>query len=427
MKTIQSRSARFGVLIILWILTLTALGIAQGSPDPPSQILNAYRAQRTTWFTNVYPAANTLFGLLALIDFAWSAAVMVLEKQDFQSWVATLVRKMMTIGAFYALLIYGRFWIPAIVDSFETIGQNAASSGPLDPGDIFARGLNLAGALIDGATQAGLFSNFGGSMALVFAAAMCLLAFCAVTIQFVVAMVESYILVGAGFVFLGFGGSRWSSPYVERYIGLAVSIGVKIMLLYLLIGSGLSLSTQWLADAESISTSAHPATDAFSIMGASLIFTALCWQAPRLIGGLLGGSPSLSGFDVVSTLAMITTGAAVLGSSAFAVGGWAAGAARGRHVRCSGRRSRQSRHPGSRKRFRGGSQRDPRIRFRLWQVGSVQRRQRINPRRLFPHRPRIPAITLRVAYRRLLSLKAGRVDSELMKFLWRSDEHGNRS
>lgn len=322
------RSAVVSVLILAGLAATTTAAFAQPQSDPPSQILNMYRAQRTNWFTNVYPAANTLFGLLALVDFAWSAAVMVLEKQDFHSWVSNVIRKMMTIGAFYALLIYGRFWIPAIVNSFETLGQNAASSGPLAPGDIFARGLNLAGALIDGASSAGLFSNFGGSLALVFAAAMCLLAFCAITIQFVVAMVESYILVAAGFVFLGFGGSRWSSPYVERYIGLAISIGVKIMLLYLLIGSGLSLSTQWLSDAEHISTSANPATEAFSIMGASLIFTALCWQAPKLVAGVLGGSPSLTGGDLVSTVGMITTGAAVLGSSAVAVGGWAAGAAR---------------------------------------------------------------------------------------------------
>src|SRR5262245_57750135 len=116
------------VLILAGLAAATTAALAQTRPDPPSQILNMYRAQRTTWFTNVYPAANALFGLLALIDFAWSAAVMVLEKQDFHSWVSNIVRKMMTIGAFYALLIYGRFWIPAIVDSFETLGQNAASS-----------------------------------------------------------------------------------------------------------------------------------------------------------------------------------------------------------------------------------------------------------------------------------------------------------
>src|SRR5207237_3072417 len=110
-----------------------------------------------------------------------------------------------------------------------------AGTGPLDPGQIFTRGLNIAGALLDGASSAGLFTNFGAAMALVFAAGMSLLGFCAITIQLVMAMVESYILVAAAFVFLGFGGSRWSSPYVERYISLAVSIGVQLILLHLLI------------------------------------------------------------------------------------------------------------------------------------------------------------------------------------------------
>jgi type IV secretion system protein TrbL len=300
------------ILFVAIVLSTAAVSSAQ-SADPPSQMLKAYRAQRTIWFTNVLPAANALFGLLALIDFTWSAAVMVLEKQDFHTWVSALVRKMMTIGAFYALLVYGRFWIPAIVDSFEILGQNAAGTGPLDPGDVFTRGLNLAGALIDGATTAGLFTNFGASLALVFAAVMCLLGFCVITIQFVVAMVESYILVAAAFVFLGFGGSRWSSPYVERYIALAVSVGVKILVIYLLISTGMNVSLSWLTDAEQIATAAQPATSAFSIMGASVILAALCWQAPKLISGVLGGSPAFTGNDVISTVATMGCGCRTAG------------------------------------------------------------------------------------------------------------------
>lgn len=308
------------------VLILTTTAVAQTN-DPPSQMLNAYRAQRTEWFTNVWPAANGLFALLAIIEFAWSAAVMVLEKQDFQSWASALIRKLMTIGAFYALLIYGRVWIPAIVDSFEMLGQNAAGTGPLDPGDVFSRGLNLAGALIDGASTSGIFTNFGGSLALVFAAVMCLLAFCMITIQFVITMVESYILVAAAFIFLGFGGSRWSQPYVERYIALAVSIGVKIMLLYLLISTGMNVSLGWLTQAEAVATSTQPATDALSIMGASLIFAAICWHIPKLLAGVLGGSPSLSGGDIVSTVAMMAPMAAFMGSSALAASRWLTGAA----------------------------------------------------------------------------------------------------
>src|SRR3954466_14863056 len=94
----------------------------------PTAILNQYRGQRTTWFTAVWPFANTLFGLLATIEFAWSAAVMLLEKSDMQSWASALVRKLMWLGAFYALLIYGRYWIPAITDSFELMWQTSSGT-----------------------------------------------------------------------------------------------------------------------------------------------------------------------------------------------------------------------------------------------------------------------------------------------------------
>lgn len=328
-KFLPWRFAVYGALL------LSCTAISHAAPQyPPSSILSAYRAQRMVWFTNVWPATHALFSLLAIIDFAWSAAVMVLERQDFQSWAAAMVRKMMTIGVFYALLIYGRLWIPAITDSFETLGQHASGSGALAPSDVFVRGLNMAGALIDGASTGGILKDFGGSMALVVAACLTLLAFCGVTIQFVVAMVESYILVAAGFVFLGFGGSRWSAPYVERYIGLAISIGVKIMLLYLLIGTGMNLSIGWLDDAENIANAAKPATEAFSIMGGSLIFLALCWQTPKLVAGVMGGSPALTGGDLVSAGATTAAGALAIGAAGFTAGGSlaAAGGAAGRGI-----------------------------------------------------------------------------------------------
>src|SRR4029077_18509488 len=85
------------------------------------------------------------------------------------------------------------------------------------------------------------------------------LAFLGLTVQLVVTLVESYLVVGAGFIFLGFGGSRWTAPYVERYISLAVSTGVKVMVLYLLLGAGLTLTNGWVAAARAIPGGAEPA------------------------------------------------------------------------------------------------------------------------------------------------------------------------
>lgn len=290
--------------------------VAAANLKAPSAILNQYRDQRTTWFTAVWPYANTLFGMLAVIEFAWSAAVMLLEKSDLQSWTAALVRKVMWLGAFYALLLYGRFWIPAITDSFEIIGQNAAGTGPMSPSDVFSRGIDLAGALMATSSSAAFFTNLGTSLTMVVTGIITALAFIAITVQFVVAMVESYIIVAAAFIFVGFGGSRWTAPYVERYIGLGVSNGVKIMLLYLLIGTGMNLSVDWMTEAENIASNSSPAMSALEIMGASIIFMMLCWQIPKLFAAVLGGSPALSGGDLIGTSAFLAGSAVAVGSMA---------------------------------------------------------------------------------------------------------------
>jgi type IV secretion system protein TrbL len=176
------------------------------------------------------------------------------------------------------------------------------------------QGLGIAGALMDGASTSAFFTNPGTSLALAFAALLIVVSYTLIAINFIVTLVESYLVVSVGFIFLGFGGSRWTAPYTERYIGLAVSIGIKIVLLYCLISAGFGLSLGWLDEAQAISASARPVMTAFDVMGGSLIFMMCCWQIPKLFAAVIGGSPALTGGDLVAT-------AAVVGSAAFAVGG----------------------------------------------------------------------------------------------------------
>jgi type IV secretion system protein TrbL len=328
LQRVRKYRSAFGLGVSLAVLFVLLAGSVAAQPKAPTAILNQYRAQRTTWFTMVWPYANTLFGLLAVIEFAWSAAVMLLDKSDMQSWTSALVRKLMWLGAFYALLIYGRSWIPAIIDSFELIGQQASGTGPLAPSDVFTRGIDIAGALMATSSTAAFFTNLGTSLAMIVTGVITALAFIAITVQFVVAMVESYIIVAAGFIFVGFGGSRWTAPYVERYIGLGVATGVKIMLLYLLIATGMTLSVDWMTDAQKITANSSPAMSALEIMGASIIFMMLCWQIPKLFAAVLGGSPALSGGDLIASGAFVAGGALAAGSLALGAAGGLAGGSR---------------------------------------------------------------------------------------------------
>jgi type IV secretion system protein TrbL len=297
-------------VIVIGVILLTAAAVAhaQGSPPPstnaPTSILEEYKNLETSWISKLLAAAQRLFFLLAGIEVAWSFTLLAIEKADFQALTATIVRKIMWIGIFYALLLYGVTptgggWIPAIINSFHILGQNASTVGPLGPSAIVGFGVNTGIDLLHAASDAGFITNFGNATALVFCAIVIFIAYLAIAIQFVVALVESYLVIGAGVIFLGFGGSRWTAAYVERYIAYAVSVGMKILVLYLLIGAGMTLSQGWAQIAPAIGSSPDAARTAFDLAAAAVMFLCVCWMSPKISSAMLGGVASMSGGDLV--------------------------------------------------------------------------------------------------------------------------------
>jgi len=296
---------RYLILIAAVFLTATAITHAQGpsSVNGPSSILDEYKGLQNGWITKLLGAAQRLFFLLAGIEVAWSFTLLAIEKADFQALTATIVRKIMWIGIFYTILLYGVTpggggWIPAIIDSFHILGQNASSVGPLGPSAIVGFGVNMCVDLLSSLKGADFLAAFASSMALVFCAVIIFISYLAIAIQFVVAMVESYLVIGAGVIFLGFGGSRWTAAYVERYIAYAVSVGMKILVLYLLVGAGMTVSQGWIQVAQNAATSPDPARTGFDLAAASVMFLCVCWMSPKISSAMLGGVASMSGGDL---------------------------------------------------------------------------------------------------------------------------------
>src|ERR1700730_2410439 len=96
-------------VIGVFLLTAAALAHAQGpnSVDYPSSILDEYKCLQNGWITKLLGAAQRLFFVLAGIEVAWSFPLLAIEKADFQALTAAIVRKIMWIGIFYAILLYG--------------------------------------------------------------------------------------------------------------------------------------------------------------------------------------------------------------------------------------------------------------------------------------------------------------------------------
>src|SRR6202166_886640 len=313
------------VVIGVVLLSAAALAHAQGpnSVNGPSSILDEYKGLQTAWITKLLGAAQRLFFLLAGVEVAWSFTLLAIEKADFQALTATIVRKIMWIGIFYAILLYGVTpggggWIPAIINSFHILGQSASSVGPLGPSAIVGFGVNMSVDLLYSLKGANFLTGFASSMALVFCAVVIFVAYLAIAIQFVVAMVESYLVIGAGVIFLGFSGSRWTAAYVERYIAYAVSVGMKILVLYLLVGAGMTLSQGWIAVAQNAAASPDPARTGFDLAAAAVMFLCVCWMSPKISSAMLGGVASMSGGDLVGV--GMGVGVAAVGAGVLATG-----------------------------------------------------------------------------------------------------------
>ena len=89
---------RLNPLILRLTIALGAVGLlstlasAQAPLNSPSQILQQYQSQQIAWFGAVQASATKLFTLLAGIEVAWTLTLVVLERADFQSLAATLIR-----------------------------------------------------------------------------------------------------------------------------------------------------------------------------------------------------------------------------------------------------------------------------------------------------------------------------------------------
>jgi type IV secretion system protein TrbL len=360
-------------LFVLGVLVIATGAFAYGqTPAPqsgPSDLLDVYKNATTTWVSTSFGYANKLFGLLAVIDFTWAMIVLFLERHELEGWIAGFLKKFMTISFFYALLINQSTWFPAIINSFVQIGQQAGGvSGYLNPSTILWTGVQISGAILAaslpsasaGSTAGGIVGVLvpGAGAALtaaslipalvaLFCALLIFLAYVVITLTFIMATVESYVVMSAGLIFLGFGASRWTVPYTERYISLVVSTGVRLMVLYMIIGLGQTLSTTWVQEASQIALSTAGLQSLFGLLASVIVFMALAWQVPKLASSILQGSlqmgssdliaPAMSAAVTAGTIAAVAAtggaalagGAAALGAGGATAGGGAAGGAAG--------------------------------------------------------------------------------------------------
>ena len=313
-------------ILRLWhLLVLVILGsFVFMSPAHASNILDdvgqTYYNASSAWEGSLFSIAKSLFLKLALIEILWFAIWWTIERDDPRNFMVAMLRKVMALLFFWAILLNFDTWVPAVIDGFTQAGSTAGNTGSLTPSSVLDRGLEISTKVTSIANNIGLLdgvSGLGKYLLAGLSALGILLAFGIIAGQMLVTLIESYIVVNAGVLFLGFAGSRWTTTFAEKFLSYAVSVGVKLFVTYLIIGAGQNISNSW---ANSI-TSEMVTADYLTILVGSIVYMFLGWQIPSLASSMLTGSVSLTLGSAVATAGTMAAGAAAVAGAAAAVAG----------------------------------------------------------------------------------------------------------
>src|SRR5215510_7731197 len=213
--------------------------------SPMDSVPDQFNVLKELWIPVLWNYANDLFLMLATVEIGLAGLLWVVQREGAENIGAGLLRKFLWLGFMYAILFHADTWIPAIFRSFMIAGQQAAHIDTLDPGEVFTSGLGIGVKMLWQMAGWGIITNFPGTLSGVVAALLVIFAFGIIAIEMAITLIESYILTGAGVFLLGFAAFRGTASISERYLSFTIGIGLKLFVIYLLVGAGATLAPMW--------------------------------------------------------------------------------------------------------------------------------------------------------------------------------------
>lgn len=312
-------------------------------------ITDQYANNMQSWHGPLVGIAQRVFWLLVLIDVVLTIGKLMLKKADFSDWAEEFIKHILIIGAFYAFLIHSADWAFAIIQSFRMAGNTASGAAGgiqgLQPVDVFNAGITMCTTLLQSLTASFELGKLVESLALVLGSFIILISLCLIAALEIVALLESYIFMYAGVLFLGFGGSQITADIAKRYFMGLLSVGAKLFAIQLIIGLGLQTLQQW-ADMVVVSNGMLDLQVIAQIVGGSVIMLCLAQMVPQFAQGMVSGSSMSSIHALISSAAAVgSVGAAMgLGSAAALTAPFNPGAAARLANQASGQATEAFRH-----------------------------------------------------------------------------------
>lgn len=303
------KAALIGVALALYSTAASAQLTNQGMLD---QVVTDFASAASSWQVAVMNAAMFLFWTLGTISLVITFGFMALRKADIGEFFAEFIRFILFFGFFLWLLRYGPTFAGSIIRSLRQLGEQASGVSSVTPSGIVDVGfLILKQALANLSAFSPVDSVIGVALSLGI-----LILLTIVAVNMLLLLVSSWILMYAGIFFLGFGGSRWTSDMAINYYKTVLGVAVQIMTMVLLVGIGNDLLTSFYARM-------NTGTLNFEELGVMLVFCVallmLVNRVPPLVAGIITGS-GIGGAGGIGNFGAGAAIGAAMGAASMAAG-----------------------------------------------------------------------------------------------------------
>lgn len=287
-------------------------------------------------------AMNLLFTLFGIQLSLNMYKLLIKGEIGFESVLGSLVNSFLSVGFFLLLIKSSSTYLPAIIDSFTALGVKGSGLSNLTPSLVIDQGIDVQNVMVNSFNKAtgndgGLMDSvklFFPSLILAILCIIIFLSFVVLAAQMALTLIQSYFWLAITPLLMGFGGLSYTKDIAITSLKGGLTIGMKLMCVYLVAGVAVQLAPLMGDGMASITVSDW--SPIFWNLAISAILAYLSFQLPKFASDLLNGTASLSAGDAASNMAMGAAAIAGVAAGGAALAKGAAGAATGGAAGASG-------------------------------------------------------------------------------------------
>ncbi|MFA9394666.1 MAG: P-type conjugative transfer protein TrbL [Halodesulfovibrio sp.] len=261
-----------------------------------SKIALQFQQKAEAWRPVLEEHALSLFRILLIGNVTWLGLRSVLEKTELQQIFVQFVKLLFFAAFMLAMLKHYTEWANMIITGLSDIAVELKAP-QANPSDVFISGMKIVFKILGETSVLSPVDSLG----FIIIGLAIAITFALIAAQMLLIKCESYIVLNAGIILLGFGGAEQTRSYATNFMRYSLGVAMKLFVMQLLISLGISFINEFETTSVSLG-------DLFILIGASIVLLALTMSIPDIVSGIINGSHVSTGQAITSAASTVAMG-----------------------------------------------------------------------------------------------------------------------